>query len=70
MKLSDFQNEVSRRVDTAGTKINVAETKRVLAVAFDVLGELDGAGLVDVVAEQRDMAGRPVIVVTARGATN
>ena len=37
MKLSDFQNEVSRRVDTAGTKINVAETKRVLAVAFDVL---------------------------------
>ena len=36
MKLSEFQNEVSRRVDTAGTQINVAETKRVLAVAFEV----------------------------------
>ena len=32
------------------------------------MGDLmTGAGLVDVVAEQRDMAGRPVIAVTARG---
>jgi len=29
---------------------------------------MTGAGLVDVVAEQRDMAGRPVIAVTASGA--
>lgn len=51
MKLSEFQNEVSRRADTAGTKINVAETKRVLAVAFEVLGELDGVELLDVIAK-------------------
>lgn len=40
MKLSDFYNEVSRRTDTKGTRINVAETKRVLSEAFAMLGEL------------------------------
>jgi hypothetical protein len=35
--LSEFYNEVSRITDTDETKINVAETKRVLACAFDVL---------------------------------
>lgn len=40
MKLSDFYHEVSRRADTDKTKINVAETKRVLAQAFAVLAEL------------------------------
>lgn len=56
MKLSEFQFEVSRRVDTAGTIINVAETKHVLALAFDVLSELDGAELVDVVAKSLSQA--------------
>ena len=51
MKLSDFYNEVATHVDTAGTKINVAETKRVLAVAFDVLSRLDAAELADTLAK-------------------
>ena len=40
MNLNDLYNEVSRRTDTKGTKINVAETKRVLASLFSVLAEL------------------------------
>ena len=35
--LNDIYNEVAKRADTAGLHINVAETKRVLAVFFDVL---------------------------------
>ena len=34
MKLNDFYNEVSKRVDTEKTSITVAETKRVLSEAF------------------------------------
>ncbi len=51
MKLSDFYNEVSRHADTAGTRIGVAETKRVLAVAFDVLAKMNAAELADVMAK-------------------
>ena len=51
MKLSDFYNEVSRKTDTKGTAINVAETKRVLATAFDLLAELPAADAADVVAK-------------------
>ena len=40
MTLTDFYNEVSRRTDTKGTKINVAETKRVLSEAFNLLASL------------------------------
>ena len=40
MKLTDFYNEVSRRTDTRGTKINVAETKRCISEAFNLLAEL------------------------------
>ena len=43
MKISDFQNEVARRVDTDKTQISVAETKRVLSEAFLVLAGLDAA---------------------------
>ncbi len=43
MTVSEFFNEVARRADTDSTKINVAETRRVLAVAFDVLNELGAA---------------------------
>lgn len=39
MNLSDFYNEVARRADTPKTQINVAEVKRVLSVAFQVLNE-------------------------------
>lgn len=40
MNLTNFYNEVSRRTDTRGTKINVAETKRCLSEAFNLLAEL------------------------------
>lgn len=51
MKISDFYNEVARKVDTAGTKINVAETKRVLAVAFQMLAAMPAAEALDTVAK-------------------
>ena len=40
MTLTEFYNVVSRRTDTRGTKINVAETKRCLSEAFNLLAEL------------------------------
>lgn len=40
MTLTEFYNEVSRRTDTKGTKINVAETKRCLSEAFVLLASL------------------------------
>lgn len=40
VNLSDFYNKVSRGVDTKGTKINVAETKRVIASFFTELSKL------------------------------
>ena len=42
MKLTDFYNEVSRRVDTGKTAINAAETRRVLSEAFLVLSKMKG----------------------------
>jgi hypothetical protein len=50
MTLTEMYNEVSRRADTAGTKINVAETKRVLSEMFGVLNELEADEAVAVVA--------------------
>lgn len=49
MKLNDFYNEVSRRVDTDKTAITVAETKRVLSEAFAMLAEMDAAEFSDTV---------------------
>jgi hypothetical protein len=51
VNLNDFYNEVSRRVDTDKTKINVAETKRVLSEAFKLLAEQDAASCADVIAK-------------------
>lgn len=51
MKLTDFYNEVSRRVDTAGTAIGVADTKRVLSEFFLVLAEMDAAEAADTIAK-------------------
>ena len=50
MTLTELYNEVSRRADTEGTKINVAETKRVLSEMFGVLSELKTDEAVAVVA--------------------
>ena len=51
MKLTDFYNEVSRRVDTDKTAISVAETKRVLSEAFGLLAELEVADFADTVSK-------------------
>lgn len=51
MKLNDFYDAVSRRGDTAKTKINVAETKRVLSEAFVVLAAMDAAECADTLAK-------------------
>ena len=51
MKLNDFYNEVSRRVDTDKTAISAAETKRVLSEAFLVLAEMDATELADTISK-------------------
>jgi|688.fasta_scaffold01846_7 hypothetical protein len=51
VKLTDFYNEVAKRADTAGTKINAAETKRVLSEAFALLAKLDAADANDTIAK-------------------
>ena len=51
MKLSDFYNDVSRRVDTSKTSITVAETKRVLSEAFFVLAKMDAAEFADTISK-------------------
>lgn len=51
MKLSDFYNDVAGKVDTDKTQINAAETKRVLAVAFDVLAAMDAAEATDTISK-------------------
>ena len=51
MTLTDFYNEVAKRTDTDKTAIGVADTKRVLAVAFSVLAKLDTAEVLDVLAK-------------------
>ena len=49
--LNDIYNQVAAKVDTAGVKINVAETKRVLACFFDVLEDYKAAEAFDFVAK-------------------
>jgi hypothetical protein len=51
MKLNDFYNEVSRRVDTKKTAITVAETKRVLSEAFRVLASMDASECTDTISK-------------------
>ncbi|MCG6155785.1 hypothetical protein [Rubinisphaera margarita] len=51
MKLTDFYNEVSRHVDTSKTQINVAETKRVLATAFELLSKMSADEMADTVSK-------------------
>jgi len=51
MTLSDFYNEVARLADTDTQKISVSETKRVLAVAFQVLAAMSAADSTDVLAK-------------------
>ncbi|MCM2370658.1 hypothetical protein [Aporhodopirellula aestuarii] len=55
--LNDLYNEVSRKADTDGLKISVAETKRVLACFFDVLEDYKPAEAFDFVAKGLKRAG-------------
>ena len=50
MNLSQFYDEVCRKVDTDKTKINAAETKRVLSEAFKILAKLDNSTMLEVMA--------------------
>lgn len=49
--LNDIYNEVARHADTAGLKLNVAQTKRVLACFFDVLEDQKPADAFDFVSK-------------------
>ena len=51
MKLNDFYNVVSRRVDTDKTAISAAETKRVLSEAFLVLSTMDATDFADTISK-------------------
>jgi len=55
--LSDIYDQVSRKADTQGVKINVAETKRVLACFFDVLEDQKPVDAFDFVAKGLKRAG-------------
>ena len=58
MTLTEFYNEVAKKVDTAGLKISAAETKWVLAVFFDKLEDLKPDEAVDLVAKGVKAAGK------------
>ena len=51
MNLNQFYNHVSRLTDTAGSQINVAETKRVLAVAFQEMAKMPAAEAADIISK-------------------
>lgn len=55
--LNDIYNEVAKRADTAGLKINAAETKRVLACFFDVLEDHPSSVACDLLAKGLKRAG-------------
>jgi len=57
MTLSDFYNEVAKRADTEGLEITVAETKRVLAVMFDLLEDQKPEVAFDLIAKGLKRAG-------------
>lgn len=50
ISLTEFYNIISRRTDTSGTQINVAETKRVLSEMFILLDELGTSEALAVIA--------------------
>lgn len=58
VSVADIYNQVASRANTNGVKINVAETKRVLACFFDVLEDLPPRDAFDVVAKGLKLAGK------------
>tara|TARA_R110002167_G_scaffold45464_1_gene136626 strand:+ start:275 stop:493 length:219 start_codon:yes stop_codon:yes gene_type:complete len=57
VSLNDLYNQVAAKADTSGVKINVAETKRVLACFFDVLEDYSAAEALDLVAKGMKRSG-------------
>ncbi|TWT80174.1 hypothetical protein CA13_15870 [Planctomycetes bacterium CA13] len=57
LTLNDIYDQVSRKADTQGVKINVAETKRVLACFFDALEDYRSADAFDFIAKGLKRAG-------------
>ena len=51
MTLNEFYNEVSRTVDTDKTKINAADTKRVLSEAFKLLATMETAPALELLSK-------------------
>ena len=51
ISLNTIYDQVAARADTQGVKLNVAETKRVLACFFDVLEDYKPAEAFDFVAK-------------------
>lgn len=51
MKLTDFLNDVARRADTEKVQINAADTRRVIAVFFDLLEDLKPDEAFDIIAK-------------------
>lgn len=60
MKLAELCAEVARRADTApkGSHVTAADCSRVLAVLFDVLGELPASSAAAVLAKGLESAER------------
>lgn len=56
MTIKKLYDRVSRRTDTSGTKINVAETSRVLACYFDELSRLSPADVAKIQARGLELA--------------
>lgn len=56
--LSDVYNEVAKRADKAKIKINVTETKRVMACFFDVLEDQKPDVAFDIVTKGLKAAGK------------
>ena len=56
--LYDFYNQIARKADTEGLKLNAAQTKRVLACFFDVLEDCPPADAFDFVAKGLKRAGQ------------
>ena len=57
LTLNDIYNQVAAKADTKNVKINVAETKRVLACFFDVLEDYKAVDAFDFVAKGLKRAG-------------
>jgi hypothetical protein len=53
----DFMNQISRMADTGKQKINVTETKRVLAIALTELGALNVSDLAKVLYTKKTKSG-------------